>query len=916
MSPRIKATKSGAGDPFGSLSRLKVATDDAYYYDLGALEREGLCSLGRLPYSIRILLESVLRHAGRGLVSEQDVVSLAGWLPDKLPQGEIPFMPVRVLMQDFTGVPAMVDLASMRSAMKRFGGDATRINPLIQAQLVIDHSVQVDVAGSSAALLFNENREFERNRERYSFLKWGQQAFDNFMVVPPSTGIVHQVNLEYLAQVVCLSDNSAHGANGSALVFPDTVLGMDSHTTMVNGLGVLGWGVGGIEAEAAILGQPYYMQPSEVVGVKLEGELQAGVLATDLVLRVTELLRELGVVGKLVEFMGSGLAHLSLPDRATLANMAPEYGATTGFFPVDERTLTYLRMTGRSESQVNLVERYCKQQQLFASVEQEPRYSVLLSLDMSTVEPCLAGPKRPQDRVLLRNMKDKFRHDLTAPIGKRGFGLKEAELKKQSEAQLKGKSCTLKHGSVMIAAITSCTNTSNPTVLFTAALLAKKACAYGLRVPTYVKTSLAPGSRVVTDYLAKAGLTADLEALGFYTVGYGCTTCIGNSGPLEDSLVAAIDAQQLVTAAVLSGNRNFEGRVNPHTQANYLASPPLVVAYALAGTVDINLTFEAIGYGENGKPVFLRDIWPTTQEVQAMEQKYVTPANFIQRYATVEDGNARWNKEQVSGSQLYDWDPQSTYIQESPFFEDFSHKLPPLPDLNGLRVLALLGDSITTDHISPAGTIHPDSQAGSYLRSLNVSPTDFNSFGSRRGNDRVMVRGTLGNIRLKNLLVSPIEGSVTCHFPSNEQMSIYEATELYRQEGRGLLVIGGKEYGSGSSRDWAAKGVRLLGVRVVLVESIERIHRSNLVGMCVLPLEFMAGENAEILKLTGEEVYHFEGNLGLPSQVIKVRAQRANGEEIIFKAKSRLDNQVEVGYYQNGGVLQTVMRKMLADKVV
>ncbi len=908
-------TVQGGGErnPFGSRRTMQTSAGEAGWFDLQALEAEGLCCIAELPYSIRIMLESVLRHAGGGLVTEEDVASVASWKPGQLPEREAPFMPGRVLMQDFTGVPAVVDLAAMRNAMERMGGDAERINPLIPTELVVDHSVQVDAYGSADALASNEQREFERNRERYAFLKWGQQAFDGFTVVPPSMGIVHQVNLEYLSQVVCLSRAAAHGANGGALVFPDTLVGMDSHTTMVNGLGVLGWGVGGIEAEAAMLGQPYYLQLPEVVGVNLQGRLCAGVLATDLVLHVTQMLRELGVVGKFVEFHGEGMASLSLADRATLANMAPEYGATVGFFPVDGVTLEYLRTTARSPEQVALVERYCKQQQLFVDGDsKEPPCSVSLSLDMGTVEACLAGPKRPQDRVPLQDMQAGFRRSLTTPIGQRGFGLDETELNKQVQIQVQGESCTIKQGSVAIAAITSCTNTSNPTVLLTAGLLARKARERGLRVSPSVKTSLAPGSRVVTDYLNQAGFSKDLEALGFYTVGYGCTTCIGNSGPLLPEISQAVQSNQLVAASVLSGNRNFEGRVNPHTQANYLASPPLVVAYALAGTVDIDLTQQPLGQDTQGKSVFLRDIWPAPAEVDALVKQHVTAAGFKRCYASMLDGNQRWNQVPVSADKLYNWDAHSSYIQQPPFFQDFSLEVPPLPQLNNLRVLAVLGDSITTDHISPAGTIMPDSAAGQYLQQLNIQPDDFNSFGARRGNHRVMMRGSFGNIRLKNLLVAPQEGSFTRHFPSGEQLNIYQAARRYAEEGVPLMLIGGKEYGTGSSRDWAAKGSRLLGLRVVLVEGFERIHRSNLLGMGVLPLEFMQHHNAASLGLTGEEIYSFKGDRSIAGGHLEVLAAKPDGTEMRFQVKMRLDTPVEVNYYRNGGILQTVLRQLLS----
>ncbi len=896
-------------DPFKARATLNSAAGAVTFYRLDALEKAGLCKLSRLPYSIRILLESVLRHAGGALVHEDDVRTLASWNPKKLPHKEIPFMVARVLMQDFTGVPAVVDLAAMRGAMKRLGGDPKRINPLIPTELVIDHSVQIDFFGVPDAMQRNEQKEFDRNRERYEFLRWGQTAFDNMKVIPPSTGICHQVNLEYLARVVMTSQQ-----NGTAVAYPDTVVGTDSHTTMINGLGVLGWGVGGIEAEASMLGQPYYMLAPEVVGLKFTGQLGDGVTATDLVLHVTQLLRKHGVVNKFVEYFGPGLKTLTLADRATLANMAPEYGATMGYFPVDNRTLEYLRLTGRDAAHIDLVERYFKEQGLFLNPElPDPDYSSTLELALGTVEANLAGPKRPQDRVPLKDMKAVFKKALGAPVAERGYGLNEAEAAKFATAKLPGGATKLGQGSVVIAAITSCTNTSNPSVLVAAGLVARKAVERGLTAKPHVKTSLAPGSRVVTDYLEKAGLLRDLEKIGFGVVAYGCTTCIGNSGPLPDAVADAVRESDLVAAAVISGNRNFEGRVHPQVKANYLASPPLVVAYALAGTVDLDLTREPLGTGKDGEPVMLKDLWPTNAEVQRVIESSLSPELFRKRYGQVMDGPPAWSGIKVAGSELYGWDAASTYIHEPPYFEGLTLKPAPVGDLKGLRPLVLLGDSITTDHISPAGNISRDGDAGKYLLGRDVSQAQFNSFGARRGDDRVMTRGTFGNIRLKNLLAAGREGSWTVHMPSGEKMSIYEAALRYRQERTPLLVIGGKEYGTGSSRDWAAKGTLLLGVKAVLVESFERIHRSNLVGMGVLPLQFKDGQSAKSLGLTGRDLYDFSGisDTMEPEKDIQVVVRHEDGSTTQFTAVSRIDTKVEVNYYRNGGILQTVLRQML-----
>ncbi len=898
-------------DAFGARASFDTGDGSATIYRLDRLEKAGLGSIARLPFSIKVLLETVLRHCDGELVTEEDVAALASWQAQKPAQREIPFQPARVILQDFTGVPAVVDLAALRSAMKRLGGDPAKINPAVPVDLVIDHSVQVDVFGSLVALQQNAEIEFRRNRERYEFLRWGKQAFSGFRVVPPATGIVHQVNLEFLAQVVLARERT-----GEVEVFPDTLVGTDSHTTMINGLGVLGWGVGGIEAEAVMLGQPLYFLTPQVVGFRLHGRLCEGVTATDLVLTVTEMLRKKGVVDKFVEFYGSGLSQMALPDRATVANMAPEYGATMGFFPVDEETLRYLRGTGRSEDVVQRVERYSKEQGLFRTDQTpDPEFSDTLELDLGTVEPSLAGPKRPQDRVPLSRMKDSFRKVLTAPVEERGFGLASDDLARSASVGFNGARASIGHGAVVIAAITSCTNTSNPSVMLGAGLLAKKAVERGLKVPPYVKTSLAPGSKVVTDYLKEAGLQTYLDQLGFNLVGYGCTTCIGNSGPLPEVVGKAVSENQLVAAAVLSGNRNFEGRIHPLVKANYLASPPLVVAYALAGTVDVDLAKEPVGKDKAGKPVFLRDIWPTQEEVARTLSRAIKPEMFRKVYGNVWDSNPDWNAIPVAGGALYEWRAESTYIQEPPFFADLSPQPAAVGDIRGARVLALLGDSVTTDHISPAGSIPPEGPAGRYLIEHGVQPMDFNSFGSRRGNDRVMVRGTFANIRLKNQLVPGTEGGVTVHFPDGEQMPIYDAAMKYKAEGVPLLVIAGKEYGTGSSRDWAAKGTLLLGVKAVLVESYERIHRSNLVGMGVLPLQFKPGESAASLGLTGQEVFDVAGlgNDIQPRQEVAVTAVGADGKKRSFKVVARLDSAVEVNYYRNGGILQTVLRSLLAS---
>jgi len=896
-------------DAFGARSTLDTGFGRATIYRLDALERTNVApGLACLPFSIKVLLEAVLRRVDGELVTADDVRNLGGWKAAAPKDVEVPFMPARVILQDFTGVPAVVDLASMRAAVERLGADPRRINPLVPVDLVVDHSVQVDEFGSPDALRRNAQIEFERNRERYEFLRWGQKAFANFRVVPPATGIVHQVNLEYLAKGVLVQSQG-----GETVALPDTLVGTDSHTTMINALGVLGWGVGGIEAEAAMLGQPLYMVTPQVVGFRLLGKLREGATATDLVLTVTQMLRKKGVVEKFVEFFGSGLAEMGLADRATIANMAPEYGATCGFFPVDDETLAYLRKTGRQPAEVDLVERYSKEQGLFRTAQTpDPVFTDSLELDLTTVEPSLAGPKRPQDRVPLSQLKESFRRALAAPVKERGFGLAPGDVGKSVPLEVRGRRGELRHGSVVIAAITSCTNTSNPSVMLGAGLLARKAVRRGLRVPAHVKTSLAPGSKVVTEYLRRAGLLPDLEALGFHVVGYGCTTCIGNSGPLPAAVSKAVNDGKLVAAAVLSGNRNFEGRVNPDVKANYLASPPLVVAYALAGTTDVDLATEPIGTAVDGAAVRLADIWPSRREVRELEAA-IGAEMFQTTYGNVFDGNPDWNAIPVAGGDLFSFREDSTYIQEPPFFQGLTKQPAPLADIVDARVLAVLGDSVTTDHISPAGDIALASPAGRFLVAKGVGKKDFNSYGSRRGNDRVMVRGTFANIRLKNAMVAGVEGGVTVHVPSGERMDIYDAAARYAAEKTPLVVVAGKEYGSGSSRDWAAKGTLLLGVRAVIAESYERIHRSNLVGMGVLPLQFKAGQNAETLGLTGHERLTVRGLGGAisPRQDVTVEVERKGGSRGSFTVTARLDTPVDINYYRNGGILQTVLRKML-----
>ena len=895
-------------DPFGARDVFQSPHGKLGIYRLDRLEKQGIANISRLPFSIRVLLEAVLRNCDGYQVTQEDVVNLAKWHAAKPAELEIPFKPARVVLQDFTGVPAIVDLAAMRDGMKALGGDPNKINPLIPVDLVIDHSVQVDYFGTADSLSKNVDVEFDRNRERYQFLRWGQQAFDNFRVVPPNTGIVHQVNLEFLAKVVFQGTDHA-----GPVAFPDTLVGTDSHTTMINGLGVLGWGVGGIEAEANMLGQPLYMLMPEVVGMKLTGKLASGATATDLVLRVTEILRKEGVVNKFVEFFGGGVSRMSLADRATIANMAPEYGATMGFFPVDSETLGYLKRTGRTPSEIELVERYSKEQGLFRFDDgPELNYTKVLSLDLSTIEPAVAGPKRPQDRVPLRSVQTSFHKALSAPIAERGFGLSSDQLGARATVKDDDAQPSIAHGAVVIAAITSCTNTSNPSVMIGAGLLAKKAASRGLKVPTYVKTSLAPGSRVVTDYLTHAGVLKALEQLGFNVVGYGCTTCIGNSGPLPEPVANAVTDGNLVAAAVLSGNRNFEGRVNPHTRANYLASPPLVVAYALAGTVDIDFDKDPLGQDSHGKPVYFHEIWPTAEEVHAAVEASVLPEMFLKQYSGVFTSNETWNAIPITPGEQYAWNSKSTYIQRPPFLEGITKDVGTIQPIVGARVLAVLGDSVTTDHISPAGSIAKSGPAGRYLIEHGVTPTDFNSYGARRGNDRVMVRGTFANIRIRNALVPGTEGGVTKYLPTGEAMSIYDAAIKYIADKTPLVVLAGAEYGTGSSRDWAAKGTLLLGIKVVIAESYERIHRSNLVGMGVLPLQFLPGESANTLGLTGEETYHFAGlNDSLqPRSEIDVEAVRPDGSKKSFRTLVRIDTPVEIDYYRNGGILPTVLRKL------
>ncbi|MBA4542757.1 MULTISPECIES: aconitate hydratase AcnA [Thermoactinomyces] len=898
-----------AKDLFNVRSKLTVENQEYVYYRLSGLEEQGVGSVSKLPFSIKVLLEAAVRQFDGKSVTKEHIEQLATWA-EKRSDKEIAFKPARIVLQDFTGVPAVVDLAALRSAMARVGGDPKRINPLIPVDLVIDHSVMVDKAGTSDALEYNMDLEFKRNEERYRLLRWAAESLDNFRAVPPATGIVHQVNLEYLANVAVTRE-----VDGEKVVFPDSLVGTDSHTTMINGLGVVGWGVGGIEAEACMLGQPLYFITPEVIGFKLTGKLAEGATATDLALTVTEMLRKKGVVGKFVEFYGSGLSNLSLADRATVANMAPEYGATIGFFPVDEESLNYLRNTGRDESLVQLVKEYYTAQGLFRTDETpDPVYTDTIELDLSTVVPSLSGPKRPQDRIELSKMKESWNETLRKPIDERGFGLSDQEISKSvSVTRPDGTTYELKQGSVVIAAITSCTNTSNPSVMVGAGLVAKKAVEKGLSVPAYVKSSLTPGSKVVTDYLTKANLIEPLAKLGFTVAGYGCATCIGNSGPLSDDVSRAIEENDLTVASVLSGNRNFEGRIHPLVKANYLASPPLVVAYALAGTVNIDFEKEPIGHDPSGQPVYLKDIWPSSQEISDVMASAISAEQFRKQYAKVFDANERWNQLPTPKGVLYEWDEKSTYIQEPPFFVGLSPEVEEIKPISGAHILALLGDSVTTDHISPAGSIATNSPAGRYLQENGVSVKDFNSYGSRRGNDRVMTRGTFANIRIRNQVVPGSEGGVTEHVPSGQVMSIYDAAMKYKEENTPLVVIAGKEYGTGSSRDWAAKGTNLLGVKAVIAESFERIHRSNLVGMGVLPLQFKDGQSWKSLGLTGKETIDIIGlnDQIAPGQTLKVKATKPDGSTVEFDVDVRLDSVVDVEYYRNGGILQTVLRQIL-----
>ena len=916
-------------DSFSTRSQLAVNGKTYAYFSLPRLGER--FDIARLPYSMKILLENLLRHEDGGItVGKDHIEAVAQWDPRAEPDTEIAFMPARVVLQDFTGVPCVVDLAAMRDAVVKLGGNADQINPLIPSELVIDHSIQVDVFGKPDALDLNGQIEFKRNKERYSFLRWGQKAFDNFKVVPPNTGIVHQVNLERLARVVMTTEH-----DGTALAYPDTVFGTDSHTTMINGIGVLGWGVGGIEAEAAMLGQPSSMLIPQVVGFELTGKLPEGATATDLVLTVTQMLRKLGVVGKFVEFYGDGLQHLPLADRATIGNMAPEYGATCGIFPIDAEAINYLRLSGRSEEQIALVEAYAKAQGLWHTPDSpHAEYSTSLELDMATVKPSLAGPKRPQDRVLLEDVKENYRQSLAPMIANRdkrsqavadfvaeGGGAavgNEALQKGFADIDIDGQQVRLKDGAVVIAAITSCTNTSNPAVMVGAGLLARNAAAKGLNRKPWVKTSIGPGSRVVTDYLEKAGLLTELEKLGFYIVGYGCTTCIGNSGPLPEEVSAGIAEGDLVVCSVLSGNRNFEGRVHPEVKMNYLASPPLVVAYALAGTTDIDLTSEPLGTGSDGQPVYLRDIWPSNKEIGDTIAATVGPEMFKQNYADVFKGDTRWNTIDSPEGELYAWNPASTYIKDPPYFEGMTMQVGHVEDVHGARVLGLFGDSITTDHISPAGSIKKDSPAGRFLQARGVQPADFNSYGSRRGNHDVMVRGTFANIRIKNLMLGGEEGGNTLYYPPGggapEKLAIYDAAMKYKADGVPLVVVAGKEYGTGSSRDWAAKGTKLLGVKAVIAESFERIHRSNLVGMGVLPLQFAEGQNAATLGLDGSETFDITGLEDGASRLATVTATRADGKAVVFQARVLLLTPKEVEYFKHGGLLQYVLRQLARRK--
>ncbi len=903
-------SQTSAGNSYDTKRRMKTALGEVEYYSIPHLAETVYPDVRNLPFSIRVLLESILRHEDGFEVTKEHIDAIGRYNPGSPAKVEIPFKPARVLLQDFTGVPSVVDLAAMRSAVSRMGGDPDKINPELPVDLVIDHSVQVDFFNSSESLRKNAELEFHRNRERYEFLRWGQRAFKNFSVVPPASGICHQVNLEYLGKGVQVREE-----HNSKVAYFDSLVGTDSHTPMINGLGVVGWGVGGIEAEAAMLGQPIYVLAPAVVGVKLRGSLKPGITATDLVLRITEMLRKHGVVGKFVEFFGPGLSQMTVPDRATISNMAPEYGATMGFFPIDQQTLDYMWATGRSEEQIRTVEEYARAQDMFRTDETpDPQFEAVLELDLGEIEPCIAGPKRPQDRIAVSDVKTAWQNLMRAPVEKGGYDLSETEVQKKSPVDLKdGSRKELTHGDVVIAAITSCTNTSNPSVLLGAGLLAKKAFEMGLGRKDWVKTSFAPGSMVVTEYLQRTGLMTYLEKLGFYLVGYGCTTCIGNSGPVPEHIAKAIEAEDLVVAGVLSGNRNFEGRINPHTKANFLMSPPLVVAYSVAGTVNIDLSSDPIGIGNDGQPVYLRDIWPTAEELQEYIRQALDRDAFIDSYSGLEGSNPEWNAIPVASSALYDWKESSSYIQEPPFFKGMNLKSEPISSITGARVLVKAGDSITTDHISPAGAIAPDSPAGKFLVEQGIERKDFNSYGSRRGNDQIMTRGTFANIRFRNGMAPGTEGSVTTHIPSGEVLSIFDAAQRYREEGVSTIVLAGKDYGMGSSRDWAAKGVQLLGIRAVIAESFERIHRSNLVGMGVLPLQFKNGESTESLGLTGKESYAIMIDDSLkPGQDVTVEVTGEDGNAFTLETVCRIDTPVEVEYYRNGGILHTVLRKLIA----
>ncbi|WP_214794814.1 MULTISPECIES: aconitate hydratase AcnA [unclassified Exiguobacterium] len=896
-------------DAFASRTTFEANGQSYDFYRLKKLEEEGLTNISRLPYSIRVLLESVLRQQDGRAITKEHVENLAKWgTADVSKDIDVPFKPARVVLQDFTGVPTVVDLASLRKAMADLGGDPNKINPEIPVDLVVDHSVQVDAYGFAGALMKNMDIEFERNEERYKFLRWAQTAFDNYRAVPPATGIVHQVNLEYLASVVLEKDDAA-----GTVAYPDSLVGTDSHTTMINGLGVLGWGVGGIEAEASMLGQPSYFPVPEVVGVKIIGEVNPGVTATDVALVVTEMLRHEKVVGKFVEFFGPSLHTMPLSDRATIANMAPEYGATCGFFPVDTETLNYMRTTGRSEELISLVEEYSKANDLFYTPDQaDPTFTKVLTLDLSKVQPSLAGPKRPQDRINLSDVQTSFIDSLSAPAGNSGFGLDRSELEKKATVNYEDGAVDMSTGDVAIAAITSCTNTSNPYVMVGAGLVAKKAVERGLTVPKYVKTSLAPGSKVVTDYLDKAGLTSYLDELGFNTVGYGCTTCIGNSGPLDREVEETITENDLLVSSVLSGNRNFEGRVHPLVKANFLASPPLVVAYALAGSVNFDIMNDSFGTDKDGNEVYFKDIWPSNDEIKMVVQDVVSPEAFRKEYETVFTGNERWNALDVPEGNLYDFSDESTYIQNPPFFEQLEPEAGEVHALNGLRVIGKFADSVTTDHISPAGSFSKTTPAGQYLLSKGVEPIDFNSYGSRRGNHEVMMRGTFANIRIRNQVAPGTEGGFTTYWPTGEIMPMYDAAMKYKEQGTGLVVLAGNDYGMGSSRDWAAKGTNLLGIRAVIAQSFERIHRSNLVMMGVLPLQFLEGESAESLGLTGEEAIDIQVDESVrPRDILNAKATHENGTVTEFKVIARFDSEVEIDYYRHGGILQMVLRNKL-----